>query len=56
MDIDIDIDLLLMGGLAFLAVAAFLIVYLPKFSERLAFLAAVCAGAIAIIFVLQALR
>jgi hypothetical protein len=53
---DMGIDLVLMGALAFLAVAAFLIVYLPKFSERLAFLAAVCAGTIAIIFVLQALR
>jgi hypothetical protein len=51
---DIDIDLVLMAALAFLAVAPFLIVYLPKFSARLAFLAAVCAGAI--IFVLQALR
>ena len=53
---DMGIDLVLMVGLAFLAVAAFLIVTMPKFSERLAFLAAVCAGAIAIIFVLQALR
>ena len=37
--------------------ATFLIVSMPKFDERLAFLAAICAGAdLVIIFMLQALR
>jgi hypothetical protein len=53
---DTDSDLFLMVALALVAVTAFLILSMRKFSERLAFLAAVCGGAVAIIFVLQAWR
>ena len=51
-----EIDLFEMAALALVAAAAFLILSMPKFNERLAFLAAICGGAVAIIFVLQALR
>jgi hypothetical protein len=51
-----EVDLFVMSALALLAVAAFLILSMPKFNERLAFLAAICGVAVAIIFVLQALR
>jgi predicted branched-subunit amino acid permease len=52
----VDSDLFVIGALAFVAVAAFLILFMPKFNERLAFLTAICGGAAAIIFVLPALR
>jgi hypothetical protein len=52
----VDSDLFVIGALALLAVAAFLILSMPKVNERLAFLTAICGGAAAIIFVLQALR
>jgi hypothetical protein len=42
--------------LALLAAAAFLILSMPKFNECLAFLTVICGVAVAIIFVLQALR
>jgi predicted branched-subunit amino acid permease len=51
-----EVDLFVIGALAFVAAAAFLILFMPKFNERLAFLTAMCGGAAAIIFVLQALR
>ena len=51
-----DVGPFVIGASALVAVAALLILYLPKWNERLAFLAAICAVAVAIIFVLQALR
>jgi hypothetical protein len=52
----VDVDPFVIGSSALVAAAALLILYMPKWNERLAYLAAICGVAVAIIFVLQALR